>query len=175
MMDLRKFCSRRRGESRHYKSQPCFAIELRASTTSRQSQHPSFTLDETHLLILRLASPRPIGSDIDTVLFLLITLLLCPVHRCRLVLCRRIDGIQDKWCWASIDELMLGPCGNNNQISGFDILVFTGNGGASSSGCECQNLVDGVFLLCQRLVKHCPAKRTSSPMSPPTGIVMRTS
>jgi hypothetical protein len=174
-MDLRKLWARRRSESRQYKSHPCFTIEMRASTTSRQSQHPSFTLDETHLLILRLASSRPIGSDINTVLFLLVALLLCLVHRCRLVLCRRINGIQDKWCWASIDELMLGPCGNNNQISGFDILVFTGNSGASSSGCECQNLVDGVFLLCQRLVDYCPGKRTSSPMSPLTGRVMRTS
>ena len=90
-----------------------------------------------------------------------------------------------QWCWARIDELMLGASWHYHEVSSFDILIFTRNGGFAGSSGEGQDLVDEVSLgetavspgtVVLRRLK--PAlkrqERTSSPTSPPTGTVMST-
>ena len=51
-----------------------------------------------------------------------------------------------QWCRSSVDELMLRPSRHNHEVSSFDILVFTGNGGFADARGEGQGLVDSVDL-----------------------------
>lgn len=60
---------------------------------------------------------------------------------------RRIDSVQNQRCWTSVDELMLGSCRNNDQISSLNILVFACDRCLASAGGEGQSLVNCVFLL----------------------------
>ena len=56
----------------------------------------------------------------------------------------KVEGYQ--WCRSSVYELMLRTSRHNHEISSFDILVFTGNGGFADARSEGQGLVDGVNL-----------------------------
>lgn len=57
---------------------------------------------------------------------------------------KKAEGYQ--WCRSSVDELMLCTSRHNHEVSSFDILVFTGNGGFADARCEGQGLVDSVNL-----------------------------
>jgi hypothetical protein len=105
---------------------------------------PSF--DQPHLLVLCLASSTPLWRHIDAILLLLVSLLLCLVHRCRLVFSRRIDSVQDQWIGTSVDELVLRPCRDYDQVACLDILVLSCNRRLSSARGKGQNLINGVFL-----------------------------
>lgn len=68
------------------------------------------------------------------------------MYRCRLVLSWRIHSVQDQWIRAGIDELMLSPCWNYDQVSCLDILVFARDRRFAGTGSERQNLINCVFL-----------------------------
>lgn len=101
---------------------------------------------QAQLLILSLAPLAPFGRDIDPFILFTITLGLVLVDRCRLVLRRGVDGVQDQGRGAGVDELMLGSRGDDDQISSFDVLVHPIDGRFPSTRRESQDLVDGVFL-----------------------------
>ena len=63
------------------------------------------------------------------------------------MLSRRIDSVQNQWCWTSVDELMLSPCRDNDQVSSLDILVLACDCCLASTGGEGQSLVNRVFLV----------------------------
>ena len=105
-----------------------------------------FALDKPLILVVLLALTTPLRSDVDAVFFLLVTLLFGLVDRGRLVLRWRVDGIEDQRCRTSIDELMLGACRDDNEISSLDVLVFPRNGGFAGTGGEGQDLVNGMDL-----------------------------
>ena len=79
-------------------------------------------------------------------------------------------------CLRGVHELMLRPCRHDHQIPGLDILVLARNSGFTSPGSESQCLVDRVDLCCGQYVDHRSPymPHTSSPISPPTGIVIST-
>ena len=45
-----------------------------------------------------------------------------------------------------IDKLMLSAGGHDHEVPGFDVLVFTRDGGFADAGGEGEGLVDGVDL-----------------------------
>ena len=59
---------------------------------------------------------------------------------------RRIHSIQDQWCGASVDKLMLRACWHDDKVSSFDVLIFSCDGGFAYAGSEGQDLINGVFL-----------------------------
>lgn len=92
---------------------------------------------------------------------------------------------QYQWCRASIDELVLGTSRHYHEVSTFDILVFTSNGGFARPRGEGQGLVNGVdlretavslWIAALRRLKLASKKpeQTSSPIWPSTGTVMST-
>ena len=62
------------------------------------------------------------------------------------MLCRRVDCIQDQRRGPGIDELMLRPRRNDDEVASFDVLVLACNGGLADARGEGQDLVDGMFL-----------------------------
>ena len=44
---------------------------------------------------------------------------------------KKAEGYQ--WCRSSVDELMLSASRHDHQVSSFDILIFTGNGGFANT------------------------------------------
>lgn len=106
----------------------------------------ALALDQASLLILGLRPPRPFRRHIDTIILFLLALLLGLVDRRGLMLSWRVHRIQNEWCRACVDELMLSPSGNNDQVSSFDFLVDSGNGGFAFAGGEGQYLVNSVLL-----------------------------
>lgn len=94
----------------------------------------------------------------------------------------------DEWGGAGIDELMLGSSGYNHQIPSLDVLILTSDCRLSDARGERKGLVDRVnlesgvqinILYSKRgasppLSLGLRGERTSSPMSPPTGTVIRT-
>ena len=93
--------------------------------------------------------------------------------------CRNAEAYQ--WCRSSIDELMLSASRHDHQVSSLDILIFARNGGFAHARSERQGLVDRMNLEEKKSTQSSvqykieeSQKRTSSPISPPTGTVMST-
>lgn len=105
-----------------------------------------FSLHQPHLLVLGLTSPTPFRWHINSLLFLLVTLLFGLVNGGWLVLRRRIHRVQYQRSGPSVDELMLSCCWNDDQVSCLDVLVLARNRGFAGASGEGQNLVDGVCL-----------------------------
>jgi hypothetical protein len=107
-----------------------------------------------------------------TVILVLITLLLSLVDRLRVVLGRRVDGVQDERGLSGVvepgprvtqmdigqtshgtesqsdpDSLVLSSSRDDDEISGLDSLLLAGNDRLSDSRGERQSLVDGVDLV----------------------------
>ena len=59
---------------------------------------------------------------------------------------RAVHGVQTEWRWPGVDKLMLRASWYNDEVAGFDILVFACDGCFALAGCESKDLVDGVFL-----------------------------
>jgi hypothetical protein len=62
------------------------------------------------------------------------------------MLCGRVYGDQFQWLVALCDELMLCSRGDDNDVAGFDFLVFACDGREAAAGCEEEDLVDEMDL-----------------------------
>lgn len=135
------------------------------------------SLDQACRLVLGLALSRPLGRHIDPLVLFLVSLFFRLVDGGGLVLGRAVDGVEDERVGAGVDELMLGACWHDDQVAGLDILVLARDGGFACTGREGEDLVHRMCL--GRSVSgrgQCARQEslTSSPISPPTGTVMRT-
>lgn len=119
---------------------------LEVPDTPANSSETLLSFDQAHLLILRLAPASPLWRHVNAILFLLVSLLLCLVHRRWLVLGWRIDGVQDQWIGPSVDELMLGSCWDYDQVSSLDVLILACNGRFARPRREGEDLINSVFL-----------------------------
>lgn len=130
------------------------------------------------LLPVLLPSPAtPIRRYIDTLFLFAIALLLGAMHRRRLVLRLRVDGVQNQGCGARVEELMLRASRDDHQVAGVHLLLLAADLGEARTRGEGEDLVDGMGLGIKSVHVHCAwdGMRTSSPMSPPSGMVMMTS
>jgi hypothetical protein len=103
-------------------------------------------LDPAFILVLRLTTTAPLRRNIDTVVFLFVTLFLCLVDRGGLVFCGRIDGIENERRRSSIDELVLRARWDDDEIAALDILIRAGDCCTAGTGSEGEDLVDRMDL-----------------------------
>ena len=122
------------------------SIPINRPLPSPPQPHGLLPLHEPHSLILALTPPRPLRRHINSLIFLAVPLRLVLVHRVRLVLRGAIHRVQDQRVRPGIDELVLRARGHDDEVAGFHVLVFAGDGGAPAPGGEGQDLVDCVFL-----------------------------
>lgn len=106
----------------------------------------SLSLHQPQLLILSLASLTPFRGLIFAPFFLCISFCLGSVHCTRIMLSRRIDCHYFQGNVADIEELMLGTCGNNDNIALLNLLLFPSDNSLSLAVGEDERLIDSVNL-----------------------------
>jgi len=137
----------------------------------------SFRTDEAQLLIVSFRPLAPLRRFVDPLLFRFVTLLFGLVHRRWLVLCWAIHGVEEQRDGTGIEEVMVRPRRNNDEIAGFYVLFFAADDGFAGAGSKIQDLVNCVYLwrVSFPVRSESSVFITSSPISPLTGTFMSTS
>ena len=105
-----------------------------------------WNFDPSFVLVLLLTSPAPFWSDINALILLFVSLLLCLVHSGGLVLSRAVDSVEYEWGGPSVDKLMLGAGGDDDQIACLDVLILACDGCLTLAGGEGEDLVYSMDL-----------------------------
>ena len=101
---------------------------------------------QSHLFILLLTPPRPLWCLVLSSILQLIALLLRLMHSSRIMFSRRINCNELQRLVSNVDELVLRPSRDYNNIRGIYFLVFSSNSSLALAGSKEQDLIDRVNL-----------------------------